>query len=149
IPTTESSIGFTYNARATTALAYTDFPNSYSDPAGQQNARASLSYVTGSHAFKGGFIWQHGILEETGQENALPGFGPVSFTLLNGRPTSLTQYMSPQYQNQGFHNLGVYGQDQWTVGGRVTLNLGVRYDHFDGYYPDQDIPNTPFVPGYH
>jgi hypothetical protein len=149
IPTTELSTGFTYNARAATSLAYTDFPNSYTDPAGQQNVRASASYVTGSHAFKFGGTWARGVLEETGQVNTLPGFGPVSFQLLNGKPVSLTEYISPQFQSQGFRNAALYAQDQWTVATKVTLNLGVRGDFFNGFYPDQDIPASTFVPGFH
>jgi len=148
IPTTELSTGFSYNARAATSLAYTDFPQEYTDPAGQQNFRAAMSYVTGSHALKFGGTWARGILEESGQVNSLPGYGPVSFQFLNGRPSTLTQYLSPQYQKQGFRNAGLYVQDQWTVARRLTLNLGVRGDFFNGFYPDQQIPDTPFVPGF-
>jgi hypothetical protein len=148
IPTTELSTGMVYGARAATSLAYTDFPNAFTDPAGQQNLRGSASYVTGSHAFKFGGSWQRGILEESGQVNTLPGFGPVSFQLLNGKPVSLTEYISPQFQSQGFRNAALYAQDQWTLN-HLTLNLGVRGDFFNGFYPDQDIPSSTFVPGFH
>ncbi len=147
IPTTELSTGFSYNARAATSLAYTDFPESYTDPAGQQNFRGAVSYVTGSHSFKVGGNAQFGGLETTGQVNQLPGFGPVAFRLLNGAPNTVVLYMSPQYQKQSFRNVALYAQDQWTLQ-RLTLNYGVRADMFTGSYPDQDIPSTPFVPGF-
>ena len=42
-------------------------------------------------------------------------------------------------------NLGVYVQDQWTLK-RVTLNLGIRYDYFNAYVPEQNLNAGPFVP---
>jgi hypothetical protein len=30
---------------------------------------------------------------------------------------------------------GVYGQDAWTIGRRLTLNLGVRYGHGNSFVP--------------
>jgi hypothetical protein len=149
IPTTELSTGLVYNARAATSLAYTDFPEDFTDPAGQKNGRASVSYVTGTHAFKVGTSMQVGGLEVSGQVNSLPNFGPVAFRLLNGAPNTIVMYMSPQYQKQTFRNIGVYAQDQWTITSRITLNVGVRGDFFNGSYPDQEIPATPFVNGFH
>ena len=35
-----------------------------------------------------------------------------------------------------------YGQDQWTAG-RLTLQGGVRYDHFITTYPEQRVGGTP------
>jgi outer membrane receptor protein involved in Fe transport len=44
-------------------------------------------------------------------------------------------------------NYGVYAQDQWTVG-RLTLNLGVRYDYLHAYVPPQVRPAGPYVPSF-
>ena len=37
-------------------------------------------------------------------------------------------------------------QDAWTVGSRLTLNLGFRYDHNVGTLPAQSTPGGPFIP---
>ena len=33
-------------------------------------------------------------------------------------------------------NIGIYAQDQWTID-RLTINAGLRFDYFKGFYPDQ------------
>ena len=75
----------------------------------------------------------------------------VSYTFNNQIPVSLTQYATPYLiENRFRHDLGVYAQDQWAID-RLTLNLGVRFDYFNGYVPAQDIPATPngWVPARH
>ena len=67
----------------------------------------------------------------------------MSYTFNNGVPVSLTQYATPyELQNRFKHDLGIYAQDQWAIN-RLTLNLGVRFDYFNGYVPAQDVPATP------
>lgn len=148
VPIQELSTGFSYNARASTALPYTDGPENFSDPAGQRNGRVAVSYASGAHALKVGSNFAFGGLEIQGRNNEIPGFGPVSIRLLNGVPNSLVLSMSPVYQKQTFRNLGIYGQDQWSITSRLTLNYGVRADMFNGAYPDQTIPDSPFVNGF-
>ena len=41
--------------------------------------------------------------------------------------------------------LGIYAQDKWTLK-RLTLNLGVRYDYFNSYFPEQQLGPAPLVP---
>jgi len=41
--------------------------------------------------------------------------------------------------------LGVFVQDAWTVGNKLTLNLGVRFDHNVGTLPAQSVPAGLFV----
>jgi hypothetical protein len=40
---------------------------------------------------------------------------------------------------------GVFGQDSWSVGRNLTLNLGVRYDHNTGTLPAQSTAGGPYV----
>ena len=41
--------------------------------------------------------------------------------------------------------LGLFVQDAWTVGRKLTLNLGLRFDHNAGILPDQSNPQRQFV----
>lgn len=43
---------------------------------------------------------------------------------------------------QNFHQIAFYGQDDWRVGERLTLNLGVRWDANVGNLPDQTTNRT-------
>jgi outer membrane receptor protein involved in Fe transport len=74
----EQSTGYRYNGPLST---FRHIP-------GQENGRASMSYVTGSHHFKSG---------------------------------------------------GLFAEDQWTVK-RLTLNLGLRFDYFNGFVPASHQP---------
>ncbi|MBM3779517.1 MAG: TonB-dependent receptor [Acidimicrobiia bacterium] len=113
----------------------------------QVNARGSLSYVTGSHSFKFGGTWMHGWIINNGSNNSIPGFGPVTVTTFFGNPISLTQWNHPQFNRSDYRNMALYAQDQWTLG-RITLNLGVRGDFFNGWVPDQVVPDTAFTKGF-
>jgi hypothetical protein len=149
IPRTEISTGFTWNARTSIQLPYTDYegPGGGLSAADQTNMRGSLSYVTGSHTFKTGFSQAHGWVEQNGQMNELAGFGPVSFRLLNGRPNGVVVYASPKYSRSDFRNTSFYLQDQWTMN-PLTLSMGVRFDLFDGWTPEQTTPAGVFVPAF-
>ena len=139
-----ANTGFRYNAPLTSSLGQR--------VASQSNQRASLSYVTGSHAFKVGFTtqeaWHHAWYDEGGPARGL-GAGLVSYTFLNNRPSQITQYALPVTFDERLKvNLGVYVQDQWTIR-RLTLNLGLRYDYFNAYVPEQSLDAGPFVPARH
>ncbi|MBM3777327.1 MAG: TonB-dependent receptor [Acidimicrobiia bacterium] len=138
----ELSPQLSYNARSSSAIPYNVGDPSDTD---QVNWRASMAYVTGSHNVKVGMQWAHGWIENNGSNNPIPNFGPVQVVTNRGVPISLTLFVHPQYVRSDFRNMGVYAQDQWTVG-RATLNLGVRGDFFDGWSPDQTTPENPYVP---
>ena len=126
----EQSTGIRFNARET-----------YDDPNVQDRfaQRFSISYVTGSHALKFGVQDEQGVLKAYRNSSTTN----VSYTFNNGIPVSLTQYATPyELQNRFKHDLGIYAQDQWALG-RLTLNLGVRWDYFNGYVPAQTVPATP------
>jgi hypothetical protein len=126
----EQSTGVRYNSRET-----------YDDPNVQERyaERFSVSYVTGSHALKFGVQDEQGLIKAYRTSST----GNVSYTFNNGVPVNLTQYATPyELQNRFKHDLGIYGQDQWALG-RLTLNLGLRFDYFNGYVPEQVVAATP------
>ena len=101
--------------------------------------RFSASYVTGTHAFKTGIQIEEGVrMAQTGTTG-----GDLNYRFNNGVPNQITQYATP-YTNRTKMNadLGIYAQDQWVLG-QLTLNLGVRFDYFNGSVPASDTPATP------
>ena len=87
----------------------------------------SMSYVTGSHSFKVGTAVSEGnwrLLEEF--------TGDVSTITYNAAaPQSVTLRLPTDRRNHIKADVGIYAQDRWTMG-RATLNLGARYDWFQG-----------------
>jgi hypothetical protein len=106
--------------------------------------RASLSYVTGSHNIKTGFQ-----TEELNTNTYYHTNGNVNYTFLNGAPIAITQYAYPYLlQARGKADMGIYGQDQWKVSNKVTLNLGLRWDWFNSYVPAQRAGFAEDTDGY-
>jgi len=138
-----------FNARSSGGLPYNDYdgPGGGLSPAGQENGRFSVSYVTGSHAFKAGFSTSHGRVDQNGRNNVVPGFGPARYFTYGGTPILVEQFAHPKLARVDFRNSGIYAQDMWTIN-KVTLNIGVRYDMFDGWSPAQTTPGGVFVPAF-
>jgi hypothetical protein len=137
----EQSNAFRYNAAQMTSYGHRI--------ADQSNQRFSVSYVTGSHAFKTGLFLQEGWHRwEYDIGGEIPGTGPglIDYTFLNRQPIALTQWAQPIVLKERLKaNVGIFAQDQWTLK-RLTLNLGVRYDYFNAFVPEQHLPAGPFVP---
>ena len=104
---------------------------------GINSARGSVSYVTGSHNFKAGFLHEH-----LTRDNFF--FRPMNtaYRFRNGVPNRITQYATPSLEKNRVNEIGIYAQDQWTID-RLTLNLGVRFDSMNGYVPAQEFPGAP------
>lgn len=102
-------------------------------------SRFSASYVTGSHNIKVGTSMEQMVQNTYYIMNA----GGVSYRFNNGVPNRITQYVQPYLEQTRVNpSLGIYAQDQWTMD-RFTLNLGVRFDYFNGYVPAQESPGLP------
>ena len=112
-----------------------------------QNGRFSVSYVTGSHAVKVGTRYQHVTFNKPGlYPDPVNGImGGRTYTFRNGVPQSVTIYNQPFNTIERTNTIGLFAQDQWTIS-NLTLNLGVRYDAFNGHTPDVTIPAGLFVP---
>ena len=105
-------------------------------------ASAALSYVTGSHAFKVGFsdVW-------IDRHTDVRGFDQqVSYRFNTGIPNQITMLSTPwSHDERQKAEMGIFAQDRWTLS-RVTLSLGVRFDHFNSYFPEQRLGPAPLVP---
>jgi hypothetical protein len=139
---TELSTGYSYGS---TAGAQFNGVQLYSFRPNFSNAlstRYAASYVTGSHAFKVGLTTLSGVQASSGYVTN----NGVTYTFNNQRPVGLTVWATPGWSESKVRlNMGLYGQDQWTLK-RLTLNLGVRWDHLDAYNPAQLRPGGQWVP---
>jgi hypothetical protein len=110
------------------------------------NSRFSMSYITGTHSLKVGYLAQQYYL---GREGAYTDLNQItearSYTFRNRVPQSVTIWATPFEVVEHTNNLGIYAQDQWVVK-RATLNLGVRYDSLYGVIPEHHLPAGIFVP---
>ena len=114
----------------------------------QQNGKAIVNYVSGSHHLKIGTQWYGGWREQTNFNNASPAHGLILFTGfgLVGLPAALFQFMEPQTAKEVLgRNINFFVQETYTLN-RLTLNAGLRYDHLNEYVPAQSAPAIPYAP---
>jgi hypothetical protein len=138
IPVTEQSTGLIYRAPGLADPCC--FGNS-SMPA-ILSTSASLSYVTGAHAFKVGFQNISGQLTNSEFFTSTN----TAYRFNNGIPNQITEYGTPfGYQDNLKAELGIYAQDKWTVR-RLTLTGGVRFDYMNTYFPVQTLGPASLVP---
>jgi hypothetical protein len=92
------------------------------------------NWLGGNHAIKvtGGYQW---IRTDVGY-HALPP-GNYSQILRTGVPFEITIYNYPVLPIDMTRYLDVAAEDSWTIGRRLTLNLGLRYAHNPGFAPAQ------------
>ena len=112
--------------------------------------RFSTSYVTGSHTFKAGFERSQFNLGRLPNRYKDPDQinGARGYTVRNMVPESITLWAVPYGEWETARDIAAFAQDQWTVR-RLTLNVGLRFDNFNGSIPDQTLPAGYFVPERH
>jgi hypothetical protein len=102
----------------------------------------AASYVTGSHSFRFGGTLSNGdwrlLTAWTGDVQ------PITYN--NGTPVSVTLRLPSDRRNGIDRDLGLFVQDRWTMG-RVTWNLGLRYDQFIGETRESEVLPSRFGTG--
>src|SRR5262249_24320216 len=122
-PIFELATGYSYNGSVSLSDGYAD----------HNDSRVAVSYVSGSHAFKGG------LRVMSGENTSIATTNPLMYTFLNQAPVALSQRLFPRTSVSRIKtDLGIFAQDQWTMR-RLTLNLGVRFDYFNGDVPAQHL----------
>ena len=117
-------------------------PYSDSNLATHTRGAATASYyksgfLGGTHDLKFGY--------ETG--TATNGYtyqinGDVSQIYNNGTPYEVTIFNTPLNYSDIIRDSAAFVQDAWHIGRRLTLNLGVRFDHTRSFNPAQSSPST-------
>jgi hypothetical protein len=137
IPVTDSSLGFSWGG-AQNGYSYT-WMNSWDN-----DFKGSLSYTTGEHALQFGAEMKY---EAQSNFQAHLPLGPISYTLKNGAPSSVTIYPGPENMTEHvLPNLGIYGEDKWTIKSHLTLNLGLRFDILRTTYGAATDPVSSYRP---
>jgi hypothetical protein len=100
------------------------------------NYRDDVSWTKGRHQFKFGFSWLHAYKNQELQANTQgtavfnsSGFtGDSYINFLLGDATSFTQLEYLAGKHWVTNNYSFYGNDNWRLTSKLTLNLGIRFD---------------------
>jgi hypothetical protein len=116
--------------------------------------RDDLSWTKGRHQFKFGFSWLHDYKNQQLQANtngtavfSSSNFSKDSYVnFLLGDASSFTQLEYLAGKHWVNNNYSFYGNDNWHVTPRLTLNLGIRFDGLPHAFERYD-KFANFVPG--
>jgi len=114
----------------------------------QPNSRTqfdnTLSYSkpgwAGDHLFKGGVQFARLYFDD-----AVQILGNQYLNYSNGVPINVQEFNTPTEAINVDKVLGIFGQDSWSVGRNLTLNLGIRFDHNTGTLPAQSTTGGPYI----
>ena len=125
-----------------TRLTYRGTPTGRKSDNNVFSGRAVASYITGSHAFKAGFVYGKIIVKD-------PTFtvdAPMRFRFRNGVPNRIRLFASPfLLQTNLDADHGLFVQDRWTVN-RLTVSGGLRYTFLRIKYPEVVVGPGAFTP---
>jgi hypothetical protein len=98
----------------------------------------AFSYFTegpfGRHAFRtGGEIFRN--METEVWRKSYPG--DVLHVLRNGVPIEVYLFQTPSQSANGLWTYGAYASDSWHVNRRFTVNVGLRFDRYRVFRPEQ------------
>jgi hypothetical protein len=131
----------------TTRLVAGAAQNRYDRPRRNQ-VLGSLSYFTeglgGTHTVK--FGWEIFRETNTGGCCMAGAYNDVVHILRGGAPLEVFLLGNPAEFEEGLWNTGLYVTDTWRVNNRLTLNLGVRYDRYQNFLPEQSHEADRFFP---
>jgi hypothetical protein len=130
-------VDFTIGAQDFAAPAHQEQPNSRHQF--DNTIAYNVSGFGGDHFLKTGV--QFGRLYYA-ERYTVQGHHYVEYS--NGVPNRVRLFNTPNYPRNLAHVLGFFIQDAWSVGSRLTLNLGMRFDNYKGILPDQSNTNIAF-----
>lgn len=83
-------------------------------------------FIKGNHDIKFGIQYSRGTGHGLGSYS-----GGVAYYDYDGEPY-LAYFQNPYEYGNAIHRMGFFVDDAWTISDRLTLNLGLRFDHQDG-----------------
>ena len=113
-----------------------------------RQAHLTLSHfrtgLGGSHEFKTGVYWEHSPFK---REFFYPNGEDVQQRLLNGEAYRVRLMNYPiNLQQTNIGRVALFAQDQWTIGEALTVNLGLRWETTEGWYPRQSSGGGRWFP---
>jgi hypothetical protein len=108
--------------------------------ANMQDYKGGVTYVTGSHAIRGGMLLQKGVTNVPQSYT-----GDLTMTFNNGAPQSVTLRIPVNPFEAYFPDLALYAQDRWTFK-RATITAGARYDYYVGKTLPGTLPSSRWNP---
>jgi Carboxypeptidase regulatory-like domain len=105
------------------------------------NKQGTYAYPNGNLNFNSGL--------QPNQANPTTRIGslnPVA-NLAMGVATAFTQNSYMPIQDMAYRTTSAYVMDDWRVGTRITLNLGLRWDHIGRWYDRQGTGLAVWLPG--
>jgi len=133
----ELSTNFTYRAKGGTpsGAGFVYQENSIH----KYQTRLTTTYIVGGHTLKAGADW---LAERSWRLNDVNA--DMHFNFRNGVPVSVDLFQTPlEFRDDLYADLGVFAQDQWRVG-RLTLNMGLRWDYLNQGSPSQRMEPARF-----
>jgi hypothetical protein len=123
------------------------FNNSFGNIKQTYSFQDNLTKVIGKHSFKAGFFWDDNDQTQTTNSGNWSQ-GAIEFDqwstyttnnpyadMLIGATDGMSQYAAAPVHDVAFHEWAFYGQDQWHVSRKFTLDAGVRFDHEGQWAP--------------
>jgi hypothetical protein len=104
----------------------------------QDSWRAALSYATGAHSAKIGYMGSYADV----RNGRVANHTQMRYTFINGVANSVSYFLAPRWDQRDKVNAGsIFAQDQWTRG-RLTVQGGIRWDHASSYAPAEGNGTT-------
>lgn len=117
----------------------------YENKATRHQVNVSASYFAdgpgGSHTFKTGFEFGRAF-----NQNSYAANGDYVLRYFDGAPFEVQAYNTPVTSKNYIDTIALYGQDAWSIGRRLTVNYGLRYERLVGFAPAQSRPGNAFFP---
>jgi hypothetical protein len=119
-------------------------PYSFVNPASVFALAEGVSYYKG-HLWRSSHTFKFGVDTSVNRNgyNYTVNNG-INAIYNNGVPIRVVAYNTPVNVRSIYHETALYAQDSVTIKRKLTLNLGVRYDHFNTFYPAQTSPAATF-----
>jgi hypothetical protein len=119
-------------------------PYSFVNPASVIALAEGVSYYNG-HLWHGAHTFKFGVDTSVNRNgyNYTVNNG-INAIYNNGVADEVVAYNTPVNVRSIYHETALYAQDSVTLKRKLTLNLGVRYGHFNTFYPAQTSPAATF-----